>query len=67
MIKEYEFGSFTHIEILRVVGTGVEVNYLTLADGVETAREGIYTIDPYELNESDLNQLTPKENEQVQN
>jgi len=64
MIKPYEQGSFNAIEILRVVGTGVEVVYLTLdADGVETARKGVYTIDPFELTESELNELKPQDNE----
>lgn len=63
MIKKYEFGTFTHIEIKRMVGTGVEVDYLTLVDGIETAREGVYTIDPFKLTEREMNKLTPAVNE----
>ena len=46
MIKPYENGRFNHVEVKRLAGEQVEVDFLVLdEEGKEVEREGVYTID----------------------
>ena len=60
MIKEYIFDRFNAIDIKRIVGTGVEVDYLLLMDGEVIEREGMYTIEPFELTAEEIEKIEPK-------
>lgn len=46
LIKPYENGRFNHVEVKRLAGEQVEVDFLVLdEEGNEIEREGVYAID----------------------